>query len=304
MLDHLAVAIAYRHADKPRYGRLETVSPLVRRIVARNAGPFTYHGTGTFVVGHGKVAVIDPGPALAEHVQALLDELKGEEITHQFVTHTHADHSPAASLLRERTGARTYAFGPHGEGTYERGEPVEAGADRDFQPDERLRDGDVIEGEGWSIESVHTPGHCGNHMCFQLREERALFTGDHVMGWSTSVICPPDGDMSDYMASLALLLERTDRTLLPTHGPPIEDPKAFVRTFIEHRNNREAQVLECVASGLERIDEMVSRMYTDVPALLHGAAARSVFAHLLRLLDRALVRCDEVPSLDARYRLR
>jgi len=298
------MGIPYRHGPKPPYGRIETLSPLVRRIVAHNPSPFTYHGTGTFVVGHGKVAIIDAGPEQAQHVSALLEALSGEEVTHQFVTHTHRDHSPASAPVRERTGARTHAYGPHGEGQYERGARVEAGADFDFRPDVELRHGDVVEGDGWSIEAIYTPGHCSNHMCFQLREEKTLFTGDHVMGWSTSVISPPDGDMSDYMASLALLLARDDQLYRPTHGPPIEDPKPFVRAFIEHRQDRQAQILQCLEQGMDSIDGMVEQIYRDVPKVLHGAAARSVFAHLLHLLQEGSVVTEGPPRLSARYRLK
>jgi glyoxylase-like metal-dependent hydrolase (beta-lactamase superfamily II) len=299
------MAIAYRHESSVEYAVARQLSPLIRRLVAHNPSPFTYHGTCTYVIGRGNVAVLDPGPLLPEHVDALLAALPGERITHQLVTHTHMDHSPAAKLVTERTGAATYGFGPHGEGRYDRGEKVEAGGDMSFVPAVKVAHGQVIEGDGWSVECVHTPGHCSNHVCFQLREERALFTGDHVMGWSTSVISPPDGDMGDYLASLELLLEREDRLYLPAHGPAIEQPKPFVRSFIEHRREREAQIVECLSQGIERIPEMVPPMYTGLPVILHRAAARSVFAHVLHMLERGIVEClDEQPALDARYRLR
>jgi glyoxylase-like metal-dependent hydrolase (beta-lactamase superfamily II) len=298
------MAIPFLHEQAVPYGTASEVIPLVRRIVARNPSPFTYHGTGTYVVGRGDVALIDPGPDLVEHVDALLAALPGERITHQLITHTHSDHSPAARLVRERTGARTYGFGPHAEGRHERGAKVEAGGDMSFVPDVAMRHGDVIEGDGFSIECVHTPGHCSNHLCFALREQAALFTGDHVMGWSTSVISPPDGDMGDYLRSLQLLLERDDRTLLPTHGPAIDSPKSFVREYIEHRKDRERQILDCLSQGIEHISEMVPRMYQSTPAILHRAAARSVLAHVLDLLERGAIEGDEPPSLDARYRLK
>lgn len=286
------------------YARLEEVSPLVRRIVARNPGPFTFHGTGTYVIGRGKVAVIDAGPDLREHVDALLSALEGEEITHQLVTHTHRDHSPAARAVSERTGARAWGYGPHGQGRHQRGETVEAGADLAFAPDVRVGHGDVIEGDGWTIQCVHTPGHCSNHVCFALREEKTLFTGDHVMGWSTSVIAPPDGDMADYMASLDLLLQRDDALYRPTHGPPIEDPAPFVRAFIVHRRAREAQILDCLGRGLDTIAAMVPVMYAGVARVLHPAAARSVLAHLVDMVARGLVRAEGEIGLAARYRLR
>lgn len=296
--------IAFLHEPSVQYEVATTVSPLVRRVVARNPSAFSYHGTGTYIVGHGEVAVIDPGPDLPEHVSALVAALPGERVTHIIVTHTHSDHSPAARPLKERVGAPTYGFGPHGEGRFERGVKVEAGGDLSFAPDVTLRHGQVIEGSGWSLECVHTPGHCSNHLCFALREEGALLTGDHVMSWSTSIVSPPDGDMGDYMRSLALLLERDDRTLLPAHGPPVLDPKPFVRSFVEHREQREQQILDCIARGVERIPEMVPRMYSDLPAFMHPAAARSVFAHVIHLLERAVLKCDrQEPSLDARYQL-
>lgn len=298
----MATSIPFRTQMQFEYGVLETISPLVRRLVARNPGPFTLHGTGTYVVGHGKVAVIDAGPLNKAHTDALLEALQGEEISHQLITHTHMDHSPAAAVVKEATGARTYGFGPHGEGQYERGEKVEAGADHAFDPDEHLEHGDVIQGDGFSIECVHTPGHCSNHMCFALREEQALFSGDHVMGWSTSVISPPDGDMGSYLASLRLLLERSEQRLYPTHGPAIEDPKPFVEAFIAHRQEREDQILACLEDGRSDIPTMVSQMYKEVPTILHAAAARSVLAHLLHLLERGRVDCEGTPGLSARYR--
>lgn len=303
MLVAKPVPIPFRKELRFEYGVLETVSPRIRRLVARNPGPFTFHGTGTYVVGHGKVAVIDAGPDLPEHVDALLAALGGEEITHQLVTHTHSDHSPATRLVRERTGARTWGYGPHAEGIHQRGEKVEAGGDLAFVPDERVRHRDVVEGDGWTIECVHTPGHCSNHVCFALREERVLFTGDHVMGWSTSVIAPPDGDMADYRASLELLLDRDDAAYWPTHGPNIDDPKPFVRAFLAHRRERETQILRCLERGLGTIGEMVPVMYADVATVLHPAAARSVLAHLVDMVARGIVACDGAPGLGARYRM-
>jgi glyoxylase-like metal-dependent hydrolase (beta-lactamase superfamily II) len=297
------MAIAYRTEPEVAYGVAQTVSPRIRRIVARNPGPFTYHGTGTYVIGRGNVAVVDPGPDLVEHVDALLSALAGERITHQIITHTHLDHSPASRLVQERTGARTYGFGPHAQGRFERGATVEAGGDLRFSPDVTLRHGDVIEGDGWSIEAVHTPGHCSNHLCFAVREEDALLTGDHVMGWSTTVISPPDGDMGDYMRSLELLLSREDRLLIPTHGPTVDDPKPFVRALIAHRQEREQQIVRCLEQGVTVISEMVPRMYQGTPKILYPAAARSVFAHMLHMLERGAVTCDGPPAIDARYRL-
>ena len=299
----MATTIPFKRDLSFEYGVLEDVAPNIRRLVANNPGPFTFYGTGTYVIGKGKVAVIDAGPDLEEHVQALLTALENEEITHQLITHTHRDHSPAAKAVREATGAKTYGYGPHGEGRYERGVKVEAGGDMDFKPDVKVRHGDVIEGDGWSVECVHTPGHCSNHICFQLREHKALFSGDHVMGWSTSIISPPDGDMADYMTSLELLLKRDDRILWPTHGAPIDDPKPFVSSFIAHRLDRERQITACMADGLSQIEEMVPLMYRDLKKFMYPAAARSVLAHMIHMRDRGLVVTDGEPSLSAIYRV-
>lgn len=275
--------IAFRKTLAFEYGVVEQVSPLIRRIVAPNPSAFTFHGTGTYIVGHGRVAVIDPGPALGDHINALLSVLEGEEISHILVTHTHLDHSPAARPLQAAKGGVVLAYGRHGSGKIDAGYKVEEGGDMHFAPDTELRHGAVIEGAGWSLESVHTPGHTSNHLCYQLREEKALFSGDHVMGWCTSIISPPDGDMSDYMASLWLLLDRDDTIYWPTHGPPIPDPKPFVRSFIAHREHREQQILACLRAGIDSINAMVAEMYADLPSAMHGAAARSVFAALIHL---------------------
>ncbi|MFO1349647.1 MAG: MBL fold metallo-hydrolase [Gammaproteobacteria bacterium] len=271
--------------------------------MARNPSPFTFHGTGTYIVGRGKVAVLDPGPDLAEHIDAIVSGLRGERITHLVVTHTHRDHSPAARALVAASGAKTYGYGPHGAGRIEIGGEVEEGGDMDFVPDVEVRHGDIIEGAGWSLECVYTPGHTSNHMCYQLREEQALFTGDHVMGWSTSVIAPPDGDMGAYLHSLELLLGRADHIYWPTHGPCIDDPKPFVRAFIAHRQERAAQILACLAQGMETIPAMVAEIYRDVPAQLHPAAALSTLAALVYLVERGEVDCEGTPPLDACYRL-
>ena len=277
------------------YGAAAPVSPLVRRVIARNPSPFTFHGTGTYIVGQGRVAVIDPGPLDAEHLRALERVLHGETVTHILITHTHRDHSPAAAPLKEATGAPTFAFGPHG--TPPGGPGVEEGGDHLFQPDERLPDGALVEGDGWTLEAVHTPGHTSNHMCFGLREEKTLFSGDHVMGWSTTVVSPPDGDMADYMASLERLLGRDDAVIIPTHGPPITDPRGHVAALFDHRVEREDQILACIGDGTVRIPDMVARIYAEVPVNLHKAAARSVHAHLVKLAAEGRVVAE--PSAEA-----
>ena len=273
-----------------RYGEAAALSPLVRRVIAKNPSHFTFHGTGTYIVGRGRVAIVDAGPDDPAHVEALLAAVAGEEVTHLLVTHTHRDHSPATAALQRATGAPSYGFGPHG--TRRAGPAVEEGADYGFAPDHRLIDGDAIAGEGWTIEAVHTPGHTSNHLCFALAEERALFCGDHVMGWSTTVVSPPDGDMAAYVASLDKLLGRDDALYYPTHGAPIGAPRSFVRALIEHRAERERQIAQALGRGVETIPEMVALIYTHVPDALHGAAARSVLAHLIHMVETGRAECS------------
>ncbi len=297
----MPVDIPFRREFSFEYGRLENVAPGIRRIVARNPSPFTFRGTGTYVIGDGEVAVIDPGPDLDEHVSALLAGLAGERVSHILVTHTHRDHSPAATALKAATGAPTYGFGPHAGGR--RGDPaVEEGGDWDFLPDVTVHDGDTIAGACWRFEAVHTPGHTSNHLCFALPDRGILFSGDHVMGWSTSVIAPPDGEMSAYMASLDKLLDRPDGVYWPTHGPAITEPHAHVRAFIAHRREREAGIIECLEAGTGRIEAIVEKLYLGLQPGLRGAAARSVHAHLLDLASRGIVESDGPPTIDAGYR--
>ncbi len=276
------MAIPFIRSFEPRYGEEVRVTPLISRLVANNPGPFTFMGTGVYIVGGNEVAVIDPGPDLPEHVEALKRALTGRRVTHILVTHCHSDHSPAAKPLKEWSGAQTYAFGPHGSGR-EDGPPMEAGADMDFVPDVRVKDGEIVAGNGFTFEGVHTPGHTSNHMCFALKEEQALFTGDHIMGWSTTVVTPPDGDMARYIASVEKLQARDDKILYPTHGAPITEPKPFLAAYRAHRLDRERQVVDAIASGLDTIPTMVAQMYADVDKRLHPAASRSVLAHLIKL---------------------
>lgn len=283
------------------YGAIERLSPLIRRVVARNPSPFTFHGTGTYIVGNGAVAVIDPGPGLDDHVAAIIKGLEGETISHQIITHTHRDHSPAAAMLGRATGARTHGYGPHGSGADVA--VVEEGADYDFTPDVTLGDGDVIAGDGWTLTAVHTPGHTSNHLCFALAEESVLFSGDHVMGWSSTVIVPPDGHMSAYLASLRRLLERDDAAYWPTHGPRIDEPKALVRAYLEHRAMRERQIEDCLKRGLAAIPAMVESIYTEVPQHLHPAAACSVLAHLIHMIEAGRATCDGPPRADGVFGL-
>jgi glyoxylase-like metal-dependent hydrolase (beta-lactamase superfamily II) len=277
------MAIPFIREFDAKYESEVRVSPLISRVVADNPGPFTFKGTGVYIVGNKDVAVIDPGPDDASHVDALKRALEGRRVTHILVTHTHSDHSPAAKPLKEWSGAKTYAFGPHGSGKLDDGVRVEEGGDMQFAPDVRVKDGEIIRGNGFTFECVFTPGHTSNHMCYALKEENALFTGDHVMGWSTTVVTPPDGDMTQYMASVKKLMARDDAILYPTHGAPVTDPKPFLAAYLEHRLDREKQIVACIRDGLTTIPQMVARMYADVDKRLHPAASRSVLAHLIQL---------------------
>ena len=293
--------IPFDHGLDVTYGVAEQVTPLIRRVVARNPGPFTHRGTGTYIVGRGEVAVIDPGPLLTEHIGALAAALDGERIAHILVTHTHQDHSPASRPRQAARGGVIAAYGRHGAGRIDRGHKVEEGGDRDFAPDAEVRHGDVIAGDGWTIDCVHTPGHTSNHVCYHLREERALFPGDHVMGWSTTIVSPPDGDMAQYVDSLARLHGRDDRIYWPTHGPPVADPRPFVGALIAHRAYRAEQVRRCLAAGIETIAGMVPVIYEGLPEGMQGAAGRSVFATLIDFVERGEAQCDGAFSAAAKY---
>ena len=299
----MPITIPYVYKYSFEYAAIETVSPMIRRVTARNPSGFTFNGTGTYIIGHGNVAVIDPGPMIAEHIQALESALHEETVTHILITHTHADHSPAAAPLKLAWNAPTYGYGPHGAGKIADGIPIEEGGDMDFTPDHELRDGDIIHGDGWTIESVYTPGHTSNHLCFALLEEKALKTGDHVMGWSTSVIGPPDGDMTAYMESLEKLLSRDDTVYWPTHGTCIKDIKPFVRAFIAHRLDREQQIIACLKQGNHQINAMVPIMYKETQPALHPAAARSVLSAMIRLIDLGKIRTEGPATLQSQFYL-
>lgn len=295
--------IDFKREIKFDYGACDQISPLIRRVIAENPGPFTYTGSGTYIIGKGNVAVIDPGPRREEHLRALLSAVEGETVTHIFVTHTHNDHSPLARELKQATGAKTYAYGPYPSQADADGSPMEEGHDTEFDPDVRLADGEIVQGDGWSIEAVHTPGHTSNHMCFALREEKTLFSGDHVMGWSTSVIVPPDGNMKAYFDSLEKLLTRDDEVFWPTHGPSINDPKTFVQSFITHRRAREDQILACLRDGYTKIKDMVPVMYVGVDKRLYGPAALSVSAHMIHMAETGRVNLLSGTALDGEYEL-
>jgi glyoxylase-like metal-dependent hydrolase (beta-lactamase superfamily II) len=272
--------------DEPATGSIERISPLVRRVLAPNPSPFTYTGTQTYIVGAGEVAVIDPGPDLPEHLEALGRALAGERVAAIVCTHTHRDHSPASRPLKASTSAPIVGCAPLS--LDDDGPRADAAFDPDYGPDRVLVDGETLAGPGWTLQAVATPGHTSNHLCFALPEEEALFTGDHVMGWSTTVVAPPDGDMADYMASLDKLRGRSDRIYFPAHGPAVEKPQAHVRALIGHRRMREKQILSRLGEGEGRIDAMVAAMYRDVDPHLHPAAGRSVLAHLMDLERRGI----------------
>ncbi|MBL8551948.1 MAG: MBL fold metallo-hydrolase [Hyphomonadaceae bacterium] len=291
------------------YGAPAQVSPLIRRVVANNPGPFTFYGTGVYIVGKGEVAVIDPGPDIPGHLDVLLDAVKGERVTHIFVTHGHLDHSPAARPLAAATGARVYAFGGAVQPT-ESDVRMEAGDDLDFTPDIAVRDGERFASAagGWTIEAVFTPGHTSHHVAYALGEENALFPGDHIMGWSTTVISPPDGDMTDYFKSLEKVRDRNFDTLWPTHGPPIgrahgRDVRAFVQAYIDHRLAREEQIIAQLRAGKHGIREIVPVLYADVDAKLHPAACHSVLAHMIRFVRLGLVSCEGEPGVESAFTL-
>ena len=285
------------------YGKLEPITKHVRRLVCPNPSAFTFHGTGTYVIGRERVMVVDPGPHMPDHIDALLNELGDERVEAIAITHTHRDHSPGAALLQARTGAKTYGYGKHGERRYKHEGEVEAGADLAFAPDQRLEHGDTLHVGDAQITAVHTPGHCHNHLCYEVEGENTLLTGDHVMGWSTSVVSPPDGDMGDYLASLRLLLTRDDKLLVPSHGPPIKEPKPFVQSLLNHRLEREDEIRQCMHQGILRITDMVRHMYRSVPAMLHPAAARSVLAHMLHMQKRGEVTCEGPATVDVVWHL-
>jgi glyoxylase-like metal-dependent hydrolase (beta-lactamase superfamily II) len=287
-------------------GIVDQVRPGVRRILCDNPSPFTFTGTNSYIIGTGKVAIIDPGPSNEAHAQALLDAVKGETVTHIIVTHTHSDHSPNTARLKAATSATVYAEGVHraSRPRYESEKgSSESGADRDFRPDVTVRDGDVIEGDGWALQAVATPGHTANHMAFAWPERKFLFVGDHVMGWSTSIVAPPDGSMIDYMASLEKLAARDEDLYFSGHGPEIPDAQRFVRFLIRHRQAREASILHRLAKGAADIPTLVRAIYIGIDPRLTGAAGYSVLAHLEDLVARGIVATDGDPVISGSYRM-
>lgn len=289
------------------YGRVDQVSPLIRRVIAENPGAFTFTGTGTYIVGRdapgARVAVIDPGPLDDAHLAALLEAVKGQFVSHVLVTHTHRDHAPLARPFAEAVGgAPVLAARPPARTIHASG-GLDEDDDETFSPDIILTGGERIEGDGWTIEALATPGHASNHMAFILTDENALFSGDHVMGWSTTVVAPPDGDMADYMASLDAVIARGFETLWPTHGAPVTDPAPFLDAYRAHRLRREAQVLARLQAGDRTIAEMVPVLYAAVDSRLWPAASLSVWAHLIGLVRAGRVVADPEPTLQAVYRV-
>jgi glyoxylase-like metal-dependent hydrolase (beta-lactamase superfamily II) len=298
----MAVTIPFVREIEFDYGRVEQVSPLVRRVIANNPGPFTFTGTGVYIIGHGDVCVIDPGPDMTDHFEALKAALDGETVSHVLVTHSHMDHSPLAHPLARWAGCSVLASGEISKpGDSE--VRMEAGDDARFRPDAALSDGTLIEGNGWTIEAIATPGHTSGHVCYALLEENCLFSGDHIMGWSTTVISPPDGDMDDYLTSLKKIAARNFSTIWPTHGPPITEPKPFVDAYIAHRLDREAQIIAQLAEGQTKIKEFVPIMYANVDSRLWPAACHSVMAHVARLVKNGRVGMSDGVGIDATYRL-
>ena len=288
------------------YAQVKSVSPLIRRIVARNPGPFTFTGTGTYLIGRdepgAEIFVIDPGPELEEHLDAILAATAGQRLTRIFVTHAHMDHSPLARPLAARTGAVIYA-GPEPCQPSNGGIRLEAGDDLSFTPDVPLHDGERFSADGWTLEALATPGHTASHYGYVLQNEQALFPGDCVMGWSTTIISPPDGDMGAYMATLARIRARQFAVLWPTHGPPITQPGPFLDAYIAHRRHREAQIVEALQRrGQATIRCMVPELYAGVETRLYPAASHSMLAHLIELVRRGVVDCQGTPAIGSVYR--
>jgi glyoxylase-like metal-dependent hydrolase (beta-lactamase superfamily II) len=274
------MAIPFLREDPLPHGAVEETAPGVRRVVCNNPSAFTFRGTNTYIIGRGRVAVLDPGPVDAAHLAAILAAVTGETVTHVLISHTHRDHSPGTAALVAATGARTYGFGPHVTPPEAGGE----GGDHSFRPDVTVPDNGVVEGEGWRLTALHTPGHCANHLCFAMDGNGVLFSADHVMSWSTSVVSPPDGDMADYMRSLQRVQARDDAMLLPGHGPAIRQPKPFLAALAAHREEREARVLQALRkAGTATADELVGPVYGPLDPRLVKPAGRSLLSHLIKL---------------------
>lgn len=297
------MALNFDRDFEPAYTQAIEVIPGVARLTARNPGPFTFHGTNTYLVGHDTLAVIDPGPDDEEHLRTLLGAIGGRPVSHILVSHSHRDHSPLARRLAEATGAAVHAEGPHRPASTSRvAAAPESGADTAFKPDVTLSEGQLLAGEGWTLRTVLTPGHAANHSAFALEEAGILFSGDHVMGWSTTIVAPPDGSMADYMQSLEKLIERDDRMLLPGHGGPVADPGSYLQGLKEHRIARERAIFDRLRQGDRNIGEIVKAVYRDIDPAMYPAASLSVLAHLEDLVERGLVESEGTPSVGGIFR--
>lgn len=288
----------------PRYGEAIELTPSLRRLTARNPGPFTFMGTNSYLLGSQRLVVVDPGPVLPEHIEALLRAADGATVEAILVTHTHVDHSPGARLLKEKTGAPIIGCAAHHAARVllaNEVNPLDASADKDHSPDHQLADGDIFDAAELSLETIATPGHTANHLCFAIKGEGLLFSADHVMGWSTSIVAPPDGNMRDYMQSLNKLLDRPEEIYLPGHGGKIEDARVYADQLKHHRLNRETAILTHLAGADSTIPEIVRALYANVDPSLYPAAGLSVFAHLEDLSERGLVAAEGGLSLSAVY---
>jgi glyoxylase-like metal-dependent hydrolase (beta-lactamase superfamily II) len=296
----MSAELAFNRSQDVDYGVAQEVGPGIRRIVANNPGPYTFLGTNSYIVGSGEVAVIDPGPACERHLKAIAAAIKGERLIHILITHSHRDHSQGARGLQALAGGKIAAFGPTGT-------PRGAGApglgdafiDHCFIPDRKLADGDTIRGKGFTLDVLHLPGHAPDHLCFALVGKRTVFTGDHVMGWNTTVIAPPEGNMAQFLASLQRLMQRHDKMFLPGHGGRIQTPQRVVKAYIMHRKWREQTILACLDEGVRTIPLIVERLYGRLDAALKDAAALSVLAHLQHLATRKLVSADGSSELSS-----
>ena len=289
---------------EPAHGQAIPVAPGVQRVTVNNPGPFTFHGTNSYIVGRDTLAVIDPGPEDDAHFDALISAIGGHPVSHIFVSHTHRDHSPLARRLAQATGAIIAAEGPHRAARpLNTGEinPLDASADMDFKPDLTLGDGDRVDGDGWSITTIHTPGHTANHAVFALEGTGVLFSADHVMAWATTIVAPPDGAMADFMVSLDRLMERDDTLYLPGHGGAVTKPAQFLRGLRTHRRMRERAIIERIRAGDRTIADMVAAIYRDTDPRLHGAAALSVLAHLEDLVAKGVAVTDGPASINGIY---
>lgn len=295
---------SFRTKFDPEHGKAVNIADGIQRITAPNESAFTYRGTNTYILGEDKVAVIDPGPAIDSHFDLLLETLKGRTVSHIVVTHTHMDHSPLAAPLKEKTGAPIFAEGPHRNSRdLHLGEinSLDAAADKDFKADVIVKNGDMIEGKDWALETILTPGHTQNHACFAIKNTDMLFSGDHVMSWATSIVAPPDGSMANYMNSLSVMMKRKETIYFPGHGGRLEKAPEFVRALRAHRKMRETAVLSRIRAGDKTIPDIVKVIYKETDPRLHGAAGLSVFAHIEDLVIQGRVMCDGPPALNSEY---